>query len=152
RIFQDLAAAPRNAARDASDAAGRAGRGGGGGRGGAGAPPRPPPGPTQCHDITVYPQIGLARRACGRYGPLLDIRDPANPVRINAAADSNFSFWHSATFSNDGSKILFSDEWGGGSQPRCRASDKLQWGADAIFTLNSGKMDMQGYYKMPAAQ
>jgi hypothetical protein len=150
RIFQDLAAAPRNAARDSSDAAGRAGRGGRGGRGGA--PPRPPTGPTQCHDITVYPHIGLAGGACGGYGLLLDIRDPANPVRINAAADSNFSFWHSATFSNDGSKILFSDEWGGGSQPRCRASDKLQWGADAIFTLNNGKMEMQGYYKMPAAQ
>jgi hypothetical protein len=100
----------------------------------------------------VYPHIGLAGGACGGYGLLLDIRDPANPVRINAAADSNFSFWHSATFSNDGSKILFSDEWGGGSQPRCRASDKLQWGADAIFTLNNGKMDMRGYYKMPAAQ
>jgi hypothetical protein len=100
----------------------------------------------------VYPHLGLAGGACGGYGLLLDIRDPANPVRINAAADSNFSFWHSATFNNDGTKILFSDEWGGGSQPRCRASDKLQWGADAIFTLQNGRMDMQGYYKMPAAQ
>ena len=76
---------------------------------------RPNAGPTQCHDITVYPAIGLAGGACGGYGLLLDIRDPANPERIGAAADSNFSFWHSATFSNDGSKVLFSDEWGGGS-------------------------------------
>jgi hypothetical protein len=163
RIFQDLAAAPTNSARDSSDAASRGARGGvpgaagataavGGGRGRAGGAPRPRSGPTQCHDITVYPYAGLAGGACGGYGLLLDIRDPANPVRIGAAADSNFSFWHSATFSNDATKILFSDEWGGGSQPRCRASDKMQWGADAIFTLQNGRLDMKGYYKMPAAQ
>src|SRR5881396_4353520 len=90
-------------------------------------PPRgsgPPPGPTQCHDITVYPAIGLAGGACGGYGLLLDIRDVANPKRIGAVADSNFSFWHSATFNNDGTKVLFTDEWGGGLQPRCRVTDK----------------------------
>ena len=113
----------------------------------------PKPGPTQCHDITVYPAVGLAGGACEGYGLLLDIRDPANPVRTYAAADSNFSFWHSATFSNDGSKVLFSDEWGGGSQPRCRVTDKMEWGADAIFTLDANKqMHFQSYYKMPAAQ
>src|SRR6266700_4111684 len=85
--------------------------------------PGPPPGPTQCHDITVYPAIGLAGGACGGYGLLLDIRDVANPKRIAAVADSNFSFWHSATFNNDGTKILFTDEWGGGLQPRCRVTD-----------------------------
>jgi LVIVD repeat len=109
-------------------------------------------GPTQCHDITVYPAIGLAGGACGGYGLLLDIRDPANPVRIGAVADSNFSFWHSATFNNDGSKVLFTDEWGGGTQPKCRASDKKEWGADALFTLKDGKMDFMSYFKMPAAQ
>ena len=109
-------------------------------------------GPTQCHDITVYPAIGLAGGACGGYGLLLDIRDAANPKRIAAAADSNFSFWHSATFNNDGTKILFSDEWGGGTRPRCRASDKYEWGADAIFTLVDNKMTFASYYKMPAAQ
>ena len=123
-----------------------------------GPPPAPPapgairPGPTQCHDITVYPAIGLAGGACGGYGLLLDIRDPANPKRIGAVSDSNFSYWHSATFNNDGTKILFSDEWGGGGQPKCRATDKYQWGADAIFTLVNGKMVFQSYYKMPAAQ
>jgi hypothetical protein len=110
-------------------------------------------GPTQCHDITVYPAIGLAGGACGGYGLLLDIRDPAHPVRLAAVADSNFSYWHSATFNNDGTKILFSDEWGGGGQAKCRATDPRQWGADAIFTLSGGRqMNFQSYYKMPAAQ
>jgi len=109
-------------------------------------------GPTQCHDITVYPAIGLAGGACGGYGLLLDIRDPAHPVRIGAVADSNFSYWHSATFNNDGTKILFSDEWGGGSQPKCRVTDKPEWGADAIFTLADWKMQFQSYYKLPAPQ
>ena len=81
---------------------------------GATSQSRPDAGPTQCHDITVYPAIGLAGGACEGYGMLLDISDPAHPVRIGAVADSNFSYWHSATFNNDGTKILFSDEWGGG--------------------------------------
>jgi hypothetical protein len=109
-------------------------------------------GPTQCHDITVYPAIGLAGGACGGYGLQLDISDPANPKRIGAVADSNFSYWHSATFNNDGTKILFSDEWGGGGQPKCRATDRHEWGADAIFTLADRQMHFQSYYKMPAAQ
>src|SRR5437764_6609052 len=109
-------------------------------------------GPNQCHDITVYPAIGLAGGACGGYGLLLDIRDPAHPRRIAAVADSNFSYWHSATFNNDGTKILFSDEWGGGGQPKCRSFDKPEWGADAIFTLNNGQLQFQSYYKMMAPQ
>ena len=120
-----------------------------------GPPPTPGavrPGPTQCHDITVYPAIGLGGGACGGYGLLLDIKDVQNPKRIGAVADSNFSYWHSATFNNDGTKILFSDEWGGGGQPKCRTIDKPEWGADAIFTLVDGKMVFQSYYKMPAPQ
>jgi len=113
---------------------------------------RPRTGPNQCHDITVYPQIGLAGGACGGYGLLLDIRDPVNPVRIDAVADSNFAYWHSATFNNDGTKILFTDEWGGGGAPKCRATDKYEWGGDAIFTLANNKMTFHSYYKMPAAQ
>ena len=129
----------------------------------------PRPGPTQCHDITVYPAIGLAGGACEGYGFLLDIRDPAHPVRVAAVADSNFSYWHSATFNNDGTKVLFSDEWGGGGQPKCRITDRRQWGADAIFSLTDAngtpvmvrdtagdpagdKMQFQNYYKLPAAQ
>ena len=114
--------------------------------------PGPRPGPTQCHDITVYPAIGLAGGACGGYGLLLDIRDAANPKRIGAVSDSNFSFWHSATFNNDGTKMLFTDEWGGGLQPRCRATDKPEWGADAIFTLAGSDLTFKSYYKLPVAQ
>src|SRR3954471_11189728 len=110
------------------------------------------PGPTQCHDITVYPAIGLAGGACEGYGFLLDIRDPAHPVRIAAVADSNFSYWHSATFNNDGSAILFSDEWGGGGQPKCRSTDRREWGADAIFRIVNNQMRFQSYYKLPAPQ
>jgi hypothetical protein len=111
-----------------------------------------PLGPDQCHDITVYPAIGLAGGACAGYGLLLDIKDPAHPVRSAAASDSNFSYWHSATFNNDGTKVLFTDEWGGGVAPRCRATDKPQWGADAIFTVANGTLTFRGYYKLPAPQ
>jgi hypothetical protein len=107
---------------------------------------------TSCHDITVYPQIGLAGGACEGHGLLLDISDPAHPRRIDAVADSNFSYWHSATFNNDGTKILFSDEWGGGGAPKCRATDPRNWGADAIFTIENRKMVFQNYYKLPAVQ
>jgi hypothetical protein len=109
-------------------------------------------GPTQCHDITVYPAIGLAGGACEGYGLLLDISDVTTPRRIDAVADSNFSYWHSATFNNDGTKLLFSDEWGGGGAPRCRATDKPEWGADAIFAIRDRKLVFASYYKLPAAQ
>ena len=109
-------------------------------------------GPTQCHDITLYPEIGLAGGACEGYGLLIDIEDPANPRRIDAVADSNFSYWHSATFNNDGTKILFTDEWGGGGQPKCRATDPYEWGANAIFTIENGEMVFRSYYKLPAPQ
>lgn len=106
----------------------------------------------QCHDITVYPALGLAGGACEGHGLLLDISDPVNPVRLDAVADSNFAYWHSATFNNDGTKILFSDEWGGGGAPKCRATDKKEWGSDAIFTIENRKLKFQSYYKLPAAQ
>ncbi|MDE0476248.1 MAG: hypothetical protein OXI50_16985 [Gammaproteobacteria bacterium] len=115
-------------------------------------PPRGDTGPTQCHDITVYPAIGLAGGACGGYGMLLDIRDPGNPFRLSAVADSNFSYWHSATFNNDGTAIMFTDEWGGGGSPKCRESDPMEWGANAVFTIEDGDMVFQSYYKLPAPQ
>jgi hypothetical protein len=106
----------------------------------------------KCHDITVYSALGLAAGACSGNGILLDIRDPKNPKRLDAVSDPNYAFWHSANFSNDGKKVLFTDEWGGGSQPRCRETDPMHWGADAIFTLDKGKLTLASYYKMPAAQ
>jgi hypothetical protein len=115
-------------------------------------PNAPRPGPTQCHDITLYPAIGLAGGACEGYGLLLDIHDPVHPARLAAASDSNFAYWHSATFNNDGTKVLFSDEWGGGGQPKCRVTDKKEWGADALFTIVNRQLHFQSYYKMPAAQ
>ena len=117
-----------------------------------GNPPDTTAGPTQCHDITLYPEIGLAGGACEGYGMLLDIADPTRPARIAEVSDSNFSYWHSATFNNDGTKVLFSDEWGGGGQPKCRATDKKEWGADAIFTIEDRKMHFKSYYKMAAPQ
>ena len=153
RIFQDLTAPPRHSEPfDSAAEARRAARLAAAGAAGRPLGPTTRGGPNQCHDITVYPAIGLAGGACGGYGLLLDIRDAANPKRIAAVADSNFSFWHSATFNNDGSKILFTDEWGGGAAPRCRVTDKLEWGADAVFLLQNDQMSFQSYYKMPAPQ
>jgi hypothetical protein len=106
----------------------------------------------QCHDITVYSEIGLAAGACSGNGILLDIRDPANPKRIDAVNDSNYSYWHSATFSNDGKKVVFTDEWGGGLGARCRANDPNIWGANAVFNLANNKLSFASYYKLPAAQ
>ncbi len=111
------------------------------------------PTPTnQCHDITAYSAIGLAAGACSGNGILLDIKDPAHPKRVDAVNDPNYAYWHSASFSNDGSKVVFTDEWGGGMAPRCRTTDPLQWGADAIFNLKDDKLSLASYYKMPAAQ
>ncbi|HEY6802879.1 MAG TPA: hypothetical protein VI306_04800 [Pyrinomonadaceae bacterium] len=106
----------------------------------------------QCHDITVYSAIGLAAGACSGNGILLDIKDPANPKRVDAVNDPNYSYWHSASFSNDGKKVLFTDEWGGGLGARCRANDPNKWGADAVFDLQDNKLRFASYYKLPAAQ
>jgi hypothetical protein len=106
----------------------------------------------QCHDITVYSALGLAAGACSGNGILLDIKDPVHPKRIDAVNDPNYAYWHSASFSNDGSKVVFTDEWGGGLGARCRPTDPNTWGADAIFRLKDGQLKFAGYYKLPAAQ
>ena len=106
----------------------------------------------QCHDITVFPEFGIAAGACSGNGILIDIRDPANPKRLTEVSDPNFAYWHSATFNNDATKLLFTDEWGGGSAPRCRSTDRPEWGADAIFTLADHKLTPASFYKLPAAQ
>ncbi len=106
----------------------------------------------QCHDITVYSAIGLAAGACSGNGIVLDIKDPVHPKRVDAVNDPNYSYWHSASFSNDGSKVVFTDEWGGGLGARCRPNDPNKWGADAIFNLKDEKLSFANYYKLPAAQ
>ena len=106
----------------------------------------------QCHDITVFSQLGLAAGACDGNGILLDIKDPANPKRLDAVNDPNYAYWHSAAFSNDGKKVVFTDEWGGGMGARCRANDPNKWGANAIFNVDDNKLKFASYYKLPAAQ
>jgi len=106
----------------------------------------------QCHDITVYSALGLAAGACSGNGIVLDIKDPVNPKRLDAVNDQNYAYWHSASFSNDGTKVVFTDEWGGGLGARCRKNDPNKWGADAVFHLKDNKLSFASYYKMPAAQ
>jgi hypothetical protein len=106
----------------------------------------------QCHDITVFPELGLAAGACSGNGILLDISDPANPVRTDEVIDPNFAYWHSATFNNDATKVLFTDEWGGGGEARCRAEDPRDWGANAIFELSDDALKLKSYYKLPVVQ
>ncbi|MFT5452620.1 MAG: hypothetical protein ACI9N9_002113 [Enterobacterales bacterium] len=105
-----------------------------------------------CHDITVFPELNIAAGACSGNGILMDISDPINPVRLDAVTDKGFAYWHSATFNNDGTKVIFTDEWGGGSQPRCRASDPKSWGANAIFDIVDNKLEFRSYYKLSAPQ
>jgi hypothetical protein len=114
--------------------------------------PEKPEASNQCHDITVYSAIGLAAGACSGNGILIDIKDPANPKRLDAVNDPNYAYWHSASFSNDGKKVVFTDEWGGGLGARCRPNDPIKWGADSIFHVEDNKLRFASYYKMPAAQ
>ena len=106
----------------------------------------------QCHDITVFPSANLAAGACSGNGILFDISDPYNPKRIDVVTDVGFAYWHSATFNNDGTKVIFTDEWGGGGRARCRAWDPLDWGADAIYDIVDNKLEFRSHYKMPAPQ
>ena len=106
----------------------------------------------QCHDITVFPELGIAGGACSGNGIIFDISDPLNPTRMDEVVDDGFAYWHSATFNNDGTKVIFTDEWGGGSRPRCRTYDPKDWGADAIYNIVDGKLEFQSYYKLPAPQ
>jgi len=105
-----------------------------------------------CHDITVYPEIELAAGACEGNGLLIDISDPADPQRLDAVADPLYAYWHGATFSNDGKTVIFTDEWGGGTAARCRATDDLKWGGDSIYDIVDGELVFRSYYKLPVAQ
>ncbi len=106
----------------------------------------------ECHDITVFPTLDLAAGACSGNGILLDISNPKKPKRIDEVTDDGFAYWHSATFNNDGDKVIFTDEWGGGTQPRCRPSDPKTWGANAIYSIDDGRFEFESYYKIGAVQ
>ena len=147
RIFTGLGAAPRAASRPA--------RGGGRNRApnDSAAPPPAPTGPRNCHDVTAYPAVGLLAGACGSYGLLVDISNPEKPVRLAAKADTNFSLWHTAVFSNDGKKVVFTDEWGGGTSPMCQASSMMEMGGNTVLSIDGErKYKQHAYFKIPAAQ
>lgn len=144
RIFTGMTEAPRRAS--------AAGRGGRGGRGADGAAPVPT-GPRNCHDVTAYPEMNLLAGACGSYGLLVDISNPEKPIRLDAVSDTNFSLWHTAVFSNDGKKVVFTDEWGGGTSPMCQANSMMEMGGNTTLTIGANKKMKQGaYFKLPGAQ
>ena len=155
RVFTGMLPAPTSAFRAANGRRG-GGRGGRGGRGGAAAdtaPPPPPTGPRNCHDVTAYPALHLLAGACGSYGLLVDVSNPEKPVRLAAASDTNFSLWHTAVFSNDGSKVVFTDEWGGGTSPNCQKSSMMQMGGNTVLTIGADKKYTEhAYFKIPTAQ
>jgi hypothetical protein len=152
RIFTDMTPAPVSAAAKERQAA-RARSGRGGIPVDTTLPVPPPTGPRNCHDVTAYPALHLLAGACASYGLLVDISDPLHPVRIDAKADTNFSLWHTAVFNNDGSKLVFTDEWGGGTSPMCQATSMLEMGGNAILTISADKKFTQhAYFKIPSAQ
>jgi hypothetical protein len=144
RIFTGLDAAPQSAARQAAMAARQA-------RDTTMAAIMRT-GPRNCHDVTAYPAMNLLAGACASYGLLVDISNPEKPVRLDARADTNFSLWHTAVFSNDGGKVVFTDEWGGGTQPMCQATSMLEMGGNTILTIADRKFTQHSYFKIPTAQ
>ena len=145
RIFTNMVPEPH---RSGARAGGRGGRGAD-----AGGPPPVPTGPHNCHDVSAYPAMHLLAGACGSYGLLVDISNPEKPVRLDAVADTNFSLWHTAVFSNDGSKIVFTDEWGGGTSPNCQATSMMEMGGNTTLTITGGKkLKQHAYFKIPSAQ
>jgi hypothetical protein len=147
RLFTNLAPAPMRAGQT------ERGRGRGAARADSTVPPPPPTGPRNCHDVTAYPAIHRMAGACASYGLLVDIANPEKPVRLDVAADTNFSLWHTAVFSNDGSKVVFTDEWGGGTSPNCQATNMMEMGANTILTIGAdGKFTQHAYFKIPSAQ
>jgi len=110
-------------------------------------------GPSGCHDLTAYPEMNLLAGACGSYGILIDATDPERPVVLDAQADDNFSLWHTAVFSNDGRSVVFTDEWGGGTGARCRATDPMELGGNTILRIgDGGRLTQHSYFKLPMAQ
>lgn len=106
-----------------------------------------------CHDITAYPSKDIAAGACMGDGVLLDISDRENPVVTAQVRDlENFAFWHSATFNNTGTKVVFTDELGGGGGPTCNPTVGATKGANGIYDIVDGQLEFRSYYKMPRTQ
>ena len=145
RIFTGLEPAGLSAARAAAQAERQA-------RDTTARAPAMRTGPRNCHDVTAYPAIHLLAGACASHGLLVDISDPEHPVRLDAKADTNFSLWHTAVFSNDGQKVVFTDEWGGGTQPMCQATSMLEMGGNTTLTIADRKFTQHAYFKIPSAQ
>jgi hypothetical protein len=136
RIFENLPRVPGRGGRPATDSTDE----------------RSALGPRGCHDLTSYPAYHLVAGSCGSFGILLDVRDPEQPRRLDAKSDVNFSLWHTAIFSYDASSVVFTDEWGGGTAPRCRSTDPLRLGGNTILSIKDGRLTQHGYFKMLAAQ
>ncbi|XBQ15756.1 MAG: hypothetical protein ABL308_12455 [Oceanicaulis sp.] len=105
-----------------------------------------------CHDITVYPELGIAAGACSGNGILLDISDPENPARLSELFDPDMAYWHSATFNNTGDTVIFTDEWGGGIGARCRAEDPANWGANLVAKIDGTTLQGVSFFKLPSVQ
>jgi hypothetical protein len=107
-----------------------------------------------CHDITAYPAKGIAAGACMGDGILMDISNPEAPRVIARVRDNvNFSFWHSATFNQEGTKVIFTDELGGGTSPTCNTTVGPNRGADAVYDItgegDSRTLVFGSYFKIP---
>ena len=105
-----------------------------------------------CHDITAYPAKGIAAGACMGQGVLIDISKPLEPKVTSSVTDENFTFWHSATFNNDASKVVFTDELGGGGSPTCNPTVGDELGADAVYDIVDGQLQKQSYFKIGRTQ
>ncbi|MFG1703555.1 LVIVD repeat-containing protein [Nonomuraea sp. M3C6] len=104
---------------------------------------------TGCHDITAYPEKGIAAGACMGEGILLDIRNPEQPkVTATVRDEVNFAFWHSATFNNDGTKVIFTDELGGGTRATCNEAIGPNKGANAYYDIVNGQLQFKSYFKI----
>lgn len=113
-----------------------------------------PDGPRNCHDVTAYPEVGLLAASCSTHSILVDIKNPEKPFRISALADTNnYQGRHTAAFSNDGKKLIQTDEWGGGTGPMCQASSMIELGGNTVISLDGTKKQTQrAYFKLPSAQ
>ena len=116
--------------------------------------PEMPEGPRNCHDVTAYPAKNLLAASCSTHSILVDISNPEKPFRIDALADTNnYQGRHTAAFSNDGRKLIQTDEWGGGTGPMCQASSMIELGGNTVITLDGKNRQAQrAYFKLPASQ